>query len=124
MSATRPEAHFAAKKELMLAFDCPDREAQIEKHEHLQRSIEEIGFALTSDQSFWAPASALYARKQRFVPHLTYSDRHLADFIVARRVAQETILTVHPVDLLPRLTANPTAPLALSSDCATASTVQ
>jgi hemerythrin len=79
--------HFATEKEMMLAVDYPDSAAHIEQHEDLLRGIGRIQFAMTSGIGAGSPANALSMLEQWFVPHLTYADRRVADFVAARSAA-------------------------------------
>jgi hemerythrin-like metal-binding protein len=81
------EMHFAKENDLMFAVDYPHRTAHIEKHKQLLDGVGQIGFALTSGHIAWTPAGALPLLEQWFVPHLTYADRRLANFIDIRNTA-------------------------------------
>ena len=69
----------------MLACGYPDREAHVEQHEELMRGIARIRFSLTSNIGHWSPVGELSMLEQWFVPHLSYADRRLAEFMAARR---------------------------------------
>jgi hemerythrin-like metal-binding protein len=82
--SSEAEAHFAKEKALMEAVDYPDRAAHIATHEQLLRDIGQFGFALTTGLIPWSPARTIGGLERWFVPHLTYADRRLADFVAAR----------------------------------------
>ena len=82
-------AHFAIEEELMRAADYPDTAAHIEQHDYLLRRIARIRYVLTDGVGFWSPASELSMLERWFVPHLTYEDRRLADFIAAKRATPD-----------------------------------
>jgi len=83
--AAEAKVHFDKEDELMLASGYPDREAHVEQHEELMRGIARIRFSLTSNIGHWSPVGELSMLEQWFVPHLSYADRRLAEFMAARR---------------------------------------
>jgi len=82
--------HFAKEEELMRAIDYPDATAHIEQHDDLMRRLASIRYAVTYDAGMWSPSNALSKLEQWFVPHLSYADRRLADFVAARPAAPDT----------------------------------
>jgi len=88
--------HFTKEKELMLAADYPDSPAHIEQHEELMRGIARIRFALTSGIGAWSPRNAQSMLEDWFVPHITRTDRWLANFLVARGAAPDAAPTTEP----------------------------
>ncbi len=82
-------AHFTQEEELMLAAGYPDRAGHIEQHDYLLRRLARIRYVLADGAGFWSPVSELSMLERWFVPHLTYEDRRLADFMAARRATPD-----------------------------------
>jgi len=76
--------HFATEAELMRSVDYPDTAAHVEQHERLLDRIGQIRVALTCGTNNLSSTVAQAMLEQWFVPHLTYADRRLADFVTAR----------------------------------------
>ncbi len=87
LMSAEAQAHFANEEALMLAADYPHREAHGEQHEELMRGLARIQFSLTSGSGFWSPSDALSMLERWFVPHLTFADQQLADFLAGEGAA-------------------------------------
>ena len=84
--ATEAGTHFSKEETLMRTVDYPDSADHLQRHHELLLGIEHIRFALTAGLISWSPASAITMLEKWFVPHLTLTDRKLADFVAQRDV--------------------------------------
>lgn len=82
--AAAARTHFEREDKLMGECDYPDRRAHLDEHDDLLRGLARIRFALTSDIGHWHVAGELSMLEDWFVPHLTHTDKELADYIAAR----------------------------------------
>ena len=77
--------HFSKEDELMLTTGYPDSATHIKQHDELMHRLARIEYAVKYANDFWTNSDELLMLERWFVPHLTYADRRLADFIAAQR---------------------------------------
>ncbi|MBI2747895.1 MAG: hemerythrin family protein [Burkholderiales bacterium] len=82
-------AHFAKEVEMMRSSNYPDITEHMEQHDELMRGLARIRYKVVSGIGYWSPSSEVSMLERWFIPHLTYADRRLADFVTARRAIQK-----------------------------------
>jgi hemerythrin len=83
--SAQARAHFASEEALMREVGYPDLESHREQHEELGRRLARLSYLASSGAGFLSATAPVSLLEQWFVPHLTYADRRLADFVAARR---------------------------------------
>jgi hemerythrin len=85
--AAQARAHFATEEALMRKVGYPDLESHREQHEELGRRLARLSFLAGSGSGFLSETAPVSLLEQWFVPHLTFADRRLADFMAAQEAA-------------------------------------
>ena len=82
--------HFASEEAQMREVGYPDFESHRDQHEELRRGLARLRYSVSAGSGFPSAASPLSYLEQWFVPHLSYADKRLADFLVARTAPSHT----------------------------------
>lgn len=87
--AVEARAHFDSEEAQMREAGYPDLEQHREQHEALQRDLSHLLFTANSGAGFLSSTYPQSLLERWFVPHLTYADRKVADFLAANAAAAQ-----------------------------------
>jgi len=89
------QSHFTSEEEQMREAGYPDLESHVARHKELHRALALLRYSASSGTGFVSTTAPLSSLERWFVPHLTFDDKLVADFLAARAVLSRIGIEMH-----------------------------